>query len=93
MKNKIRVRSGNPYNGGRLGPSDFFTPGRHTKIIFEDGIKVVVISSETVIVSNKGFCAVKGNKHDIIICLSENVNGREVLYKSPNILEKELYNE
>jgi len=62
MNNWIcQIRPGNPYNGRRLRPEDFFRPERCMYIIFETGIEIDMFAphSQTVIVRNKEFCIVK----------------------------------
>lgn len=97
-----QVRPGNPYGGRRLKHEDFFRPEKANQIVFEDGIRPKVFSpmSQTIILENDWFCAVKdytyskgidGTQHHtstktaIHICLPWAVNGREVIFHSPQI--------
>lgn len=98
-----QVRPGNPYKGKGLLPEDFFRPEHASQIVFEEDIKVELFSpqSQTLIIKNKGFCAVKEHVYSrpkkegptsastrptaIHICLPHRVGGREVVFVSPNI--------
>lgn len=87
----MRVRPGNPRNYQRLRREDFFNTVEE-RLIFEDGIKVDVVSNGTVILANKAFCAVIVDRlnhpnagANVAICLPEQVYGREVLFYSPTI--------
>lgn len=62
MKDWIcQIRPGNPYQGRRLRPEDFFRPVAASQIVFEEGItaEVFALHSQTVILKNREFCAVE----------------------------------
>jgi len=56
-----QIRPGNSYNGGRLGPKDFYRPTKVNYIIIEDGILIQMYSpqSRTLILKNKAFSVVR----------------------------------
>ena len=98
-----QIRPGNPRGGHRLKPEDFFRPESATHIVFEEGIQVELYAphSQTIIIKNKWFCAVKEYVYSrprkdeppqkstrpttIHICLPWSVQGREVVFYSPTI--------
>lgn len=87
----LRVRPGNPGNYQRLRREDFFETNER-RLIFEDGVKVDVLSNDTVILANNALCAVQVDRlnrpnagANVAICLPERVHGREVLFYSPTI--------
>lgn len=97
----LRIRPSNPRNGRRLQPEDFYKIEKAPLVVFEKGIEVGAISpsSRTVILKNNYFCAVRdyvkysigktphrgSHPTTIHICLPGAVEGREVLFYSPQI--------
>lgn len=97
---QYRIRPSNPRCGKNLRPEDFYKIEKAPLVVFEDGIIVAAVSpSSTIILKNNYFCAVRdyvkyspkrGTRRvslptAVHICLPEAVQGREVLFHSPQI--------
>jgi len=82
----LRIRPGNPHNGGRLTCEDFFNIYVSARVVFEEGIIVSAINDNVVILRNNSFCVVirdltiLGEVKEIGICLPGNIGERRVIF-------------